>query len=42
LEKRLGRRLHSKDFPRRHPLNRPHLPCTPRLWRRRLGPAGRA
>jgi len=35
LEKRLGRRLQPKDFPRRHPLNRPYLPCTPRLRRRR-------
>ena len=40
LEKRLGRQLQPKDFPRRHPFNNPELPCTLRLWRRRFGDEG--
>jgi hypothetical protein len=35
LEKRLGRELRPKDFPRKHPFNSPSLPCTERLWSRR-------
>jgi hypothetical protein len=35
LEKRLGRRLTPKDFPRRHPFN--SLPGTERLLERRDG-----
>ena len=37
LEKRLGRMLTPKDFPRDHPLNSPSLPCTDRLRLRREG-----
>jgi hypothetical protein len=40
LEERLGRQLQPKDFPRRHPNNGPHLPCTLRLWQRRFGDEG--
>jgi hypothetical protein len=38
LEKRLGRKLRPKDFPRRHPLNSPMIPGTSRLMERRDGP----
>jgi hypothetical protein len=37
LEKRLGRRLKPKDFPRDHPLNDVRVPGTERLRRRRRG-----
>jgi|SRR6516225_11428522 hypothetical protein len=37
LEKRLGRKLTPKDFPRRHPFNNPKVPGTPRLRERRGG-----
>src|SRR5262249_26488115 len=35
LEKRIGRRLKPKDFPRKHPFN--DMPGTPRLLQRRGG-----
>jgi hypothetical protein len=35
LEKRLGRRLRPKDFPRRDSFNYPQVPGTPRLLERR-------
>jgi hypothetical protein len=34
LEKRIGRKLKPKDFPK-HPFNDPRLPCTKRLRDRR-------
>jgi hypothetical protein len=37
LEKRLGRRLKPKDFPRRDPFNDPRLAATDRLFDRRDG-----
>ena len=35
LERRLGRRLGPKDFPRGHPFNQTWFPASPRLKRRR-------
>jgi hypothetical protein len=37
LEKRLGRKLRPQDFEPGNALNRPELPCTPRLRERRDG-----
>jgi hypothetical protein len=37
LEKRIGRKLRPKDFPRDHTFNNPHFPGTPRLMKRRKG-----
>jgi hypothetical protein len=37
LEKRIGRRLRPKDFPRNHPFNFPGVPGTLRLLKRRFG-----
>jgi hypothetical protein len=35
LEKRIGRKLRPKDFPRDHPFNNPGMPASPRLMKRR-------
>jgi hypothetical protein len=37
LEKRIGRKLKPKDFPRDHVFNDPGMPCTDRLRNRRTG-----
>jgi hypothetical protein len=35
LERRIGRKLNTKDFVRNHPFNSPDMPCSERLWERR-------
>jgi len=37
LERRIGRRLKPKDFPRAHSFNQPCVPCSERLRERRDG-----